>query len=470
MSSNDLECVNRRRIVLAIVTVWLVASVFLALGVILEPRVFALITPPGLQSYSGDTYYQTYVWGPQHRRFVEVASVSTALTIGLLSAIAIFFIWKRLGFRRGLTIIASMLMAVAIFLGIWFSPYVTYATPLVLTIYSLTWLPKASLSIEPTEKSNNWARISRAKGIILQIASFVLIAVLSLGMESVVASHFERIVRGKAFLFQHTIVWILDVAIPLDIVTLLVAGIITYATWSSIGASTRGSIIGGSLMVAIHLLDVSSDASLAVLASAIICIAWPRIRGKGRLGQTIVFVLLASILLIFSVLVYDYIAYGLFTRKEPMPWLSSPWLPPYIEQYDYVPTDSPIEWILAAAIPLIGGLVPYVIWRKMWGTSQKNALIIGNLMAIPVALLMSGAAVLALITGLLVYVFPLSVEKRIAVQIGITCLSIVALGLSWEGAFVMFTALGLYIIWLYSVVPAIESALVSPEPDSSDGS
>jgi hypothetical protein len=124
-------------------------------------------------------------------------------------------------------------------------------------------------------------------------------------------------------------------------------------------------------------------------------------------------------------------------------------------------------WVLAAAIPLIGGLVPYAIWRKVWDTSQKNALVIGHLMAIPVALWMSGAA-LALITGLLVYVSPLNVKGRIAVQTGVTCLVTIALSFSWETAFVMFMALGLYIIWLYVLVPLIETELIWPESGGSD--
>lgn len=341
-------------------------------------------------------------------------------------------------------------MALASFLGIRMFPYLAYAAPLILTVYSLARLPQSPASIQGVEKPNNWQRISKAKKWFLQISSFVVIVVISFGLKGFVASHFEHIVRATGFppLYKHTIVWILNVAIPLDIVILLAAGVATYVIWSRIGASGRSALIGGSLMIAIHLPEVSFFASLFVLAWVIICIAWPRLREKRRLGQTIVFVVLAGMLLIFSALVDDYIVYGLFTSKQPVIW-PPPRFPFLTEQYDRVPTDSPIVWVLSAAISLTGGLVPYAIWRKVWNTSQKNALVIGHLMAIPVALWISGAAVLALITGLLVYVSPLNVKGRIAVQTGVTCLVTIALGFSWETAFVMFMALGLYIIWLY---------------------
>lgn len=441
-----------KKSVLQIVSFVLAASVLLILGLFGADSIFVHFLPASLRSYSGGTYYQVHVWVPKRQKFYEFIVRIVSMYISLIGGSTIYAIWRRIGISRKDSIIGGSLMLVATILSINVSWLAAFLLATSLAAYIL------------------WTKMSRAKKkIVLQIASFVLLAVISLALRAFAASNIKRsfIVGAELFpyvQYKHTIVWILNVAIPLEVATLLVAGVVTYAIWSRIGASRKSSIIGGSLMIAIHLLKVSGFATLITLAWVIIYIAWPRIREKKTLGQTVSFVLLAGILSSFSWFMYDYIAYGLFGRREYWP-VSYP-LP-----YEWVPgTDLPIVWILGAAISLIiGGLASYAIWRKIWGTSQKNAVIIGNLMTILLALWMSGAAAMVATTGLLVYVSPIrGVKKEIAVQTGVVCLAAVALGLGWETAFVVIVALGLYIIWLHMLVPLAEAALISLKSGDSD--
>jgi len=154
--------------------------------------------------------------------------------------------------------------------------------------------------------------------------------------------------------------------------------------------------------------------------------------------QIVSFIVLAGILYVFVWhAYYYYIAYKLYVA------------------------DSPLVTILNAAIPIVvGGLAAYATWRRIWDVSHKKGIVVGHLMAILLALWSSGAAALMAIVGLLVYISPIrGVKKLVLVQTAVAFLAVVALGLGWDGAFALLVALGLYVIWLYVLVPLVETAL-----------